>query len=59
MKKLIRRLLIFNIPFLLVSGIMFCDGFTSDEKALTNDGYNLQWFFYLMGDIIPRDFTIA
>ena len=28
---------------------MFYGGFTTDEKALTDDGYNLKWFFFLMG----------
>jgi hypothetical protein len=28
---------------------MFYSGFTTDEKALTDDGYNLKWFFFLMG----------
>jgi len=49
MSKAIRRLLLFNIPFFLVSGFMFYSGFTTDEKALTDDGYNLKWFFFLMG----------
>jgi hypothetical protein len=49
MSKAIRKLLLFNIPFFLVSGFMFYSGFTTDEKALTDDGYNLKWFFFLMG----------
>jgi hypothetical protein len=49
MSKAIRKLLLFNVPFLLVSGFMFYSGFTTDEKALTDDGYNLKWFFFLMG----------
>jgi hypothetical protein len=49
MSKAMRKLLPFNIPFLLVSGFMFYSGFTTDEKALTDDGYNLKWFFFLMG----------
>jgi multisubunit Na+/H+ antiporter MnhC subunit len=49
MSKAIRKLLLFNIPFFLVSGFMFYSGFTADEKALTDDGYNLKWFFFLMG----------
>jgi hypothetical protein len=49
MIKAIGKLLLFNIPFFLVSGFMFYSGFTADEKALTDDGYNLKWFFYLMG----------
>lgn len=28
---------------------MFYGGLTADEKALTADGYNLKWFFFLMG----------
>ena len=28
---------------------MFYSGLTTDEKALTDDGYNLQWFFFMMG----------
>jgi len=49
MSKAIGKLLLFNIPFFLVSGFMFYSGFTTDEKALTDDGYNLRWFFFLMG----------
>ena len=49
MSKLIGRLLLFNIPFFLVSGIMFYSGWMADENALTDDGYNLKWFFFLMG----------
>jgi hypothetical protein len=49
MSKAIGKLLLFNIPFFLVSGIMFYSGLTTDEKALTDDGYNLKWFFFLMG----------
>lgn len=49
MGKAIGKLLLFNIPFFLVSGFMFYSGFTADEKALTDDGYNLKWFFFLMG----------
>ena len=30
---------------------MFYSGLTADEQALTDDGYNLKWFFYLMGAI--------
>ena len=28
---------------------MFYSGWTADEQALTDDGYNLKWFFFLMG----------
>ena len=49
MGKAIRRLLLFNIPFFLVSGFMFYSGFRADENALTDDGYNLKRFFFLMG----------
>lgn len=49
MGKAIRRLLLFNIPFFLISGFFFYKGVTADEKALTDDGYNLKSFFFLMG----------
>ncbi|HEX8635207.1 MAG TPA: hypothetical protein VF703_13755 [Pyrinomonadaceae bacterium] len=49
MGKLVGRLLLFNVPFFLISGFMFYSGLTADERALTDDGYNLKWFFYLMG----------
>lgn len=49
MSKAIGKLLLFNTPFLLVSGFMFYSGFMTDEKALTDDGYNLRWFYFLMG----------
>jgi hypothetical protein len=49
MSKAIGRLLLLNIPFFLVSGFMFYSGVTADEQALTDDGYNLRWFFFLMG----------
>jgi|SRR5687767_988146 len=49
MTKTIGKILLFNIPFFLISGFMFYSGITSDEKALTDDGYNLKWFFFLMG----------
>ena len=51
MGKAIGKLLLFNIPLFLVSGFMFYSGLTADEQALTDDGYNLKWFFYLMGAI--------
>ena len=53
MGKVIGKLLLFNIPFFLVSGLMFYGGVTADEKALTDDGYNLKWFFFLMGTGFP------
>src|SRR5687767_5983145 len=28
---------------------MLYSGVAADEKALTDDGYNLKWFFFLMG----------
>ncbi|MDQ1522265.1 MAG: hypothetical protein QOE47_189 [Pyrinomonadaceae bacterium] len=49
MGKLIGRLLLFNVPFFLVSGFMFYSGVAADESALTDDGYNLKGFYYLMG----------
>lgn len=49
MGKAIGKLLLFNIPFFLISGYMFYSGLTADESALTDDGYNLRWFFFLMG----------
>lgn len=49
MGRAIGRLLLFNVPFFLVSGFMFYGGLTADETALTDDGYNLRWFFFLMG----------
>jgi hypothetical protein len=49
MGKAIGRLLLFNVPFFLISGFMFYSGLTADENALTDDGYNLKWFFYFMG----------
>lgn len=51
MGKAIGRLLLFNVPFFLISGFMFYSGLTADENALTEDGYNLQWFFYFMGAV--------
>lgn len=30
---------------------MFYSAFTADENALTDDGYNLKWFYFLMGTI--------
>lgn len=49
MGKAILKVLLFNIPFFLVSGIMFYLGITADEKALTDDGFSSKWFFLLMG----------
>jgi hypothetical protein len=49
MGKAIGRLLLFNVPFFLVSGFMFYSGLTADENALTDDGYNLKSFFFFMG----------
>ncbi|HEV2882286.1 MAG TPA: hypothetical protein VGX24_13480 [Pyrinomonadaceae bacterium] len=49
MGKAIGRLLLFNVPFLLISGFMFYSGWTADENALTDDGYNLKTFFFFMG----------
>jgi hypothetical protein len=49
MGKAIGRLLLLNVPFLLISGFMFYSGWTADENALTDDGYNLKTFFYFMG----------
>ena len=51
MSKAIRKLLLFNLPFFLISGFFFYMGLTADEQALTDDGYNLKWFFFLMGTI--------
>jgi hypothetical protein len=51
MGKAVGRLLLFNVPFLLISGFMFYSGVTADEKALTEDGYNLKTFFYFMGTV--------
>ena len=51
MGKAIGKLLLFNIPFFLISGFMFYSAFTADENALTDDGYNLKWFYFLMGTI--------
>jgi hypothetical protein len=42
MGKAIGKLLLFNIPFFLISGFMFYSAFTADENALTDDGYNLK-----------------
>jgi hypothetical protein len=49
MGKAIGKLFLFNIPFLLISGWLFYQGFAASETALTDDGYNLKWFFFLMG----------
>lgn len=49
MSKAIGRLLLFNVPFFLISAFMFYSGLTADEGSLTADGYNLKWFFFLMG----------
>jgi len=51
MGKTIGKLLLLNIPFFLVSGFLFYSGFTADENALTDDGYNLKRFYFLMGTI--------
>ena len=51
MGKAVGKHLLFNIPFLLISGFMFYSGFTADENALTDDGYNLKWFYFMMGTI--------
>jgi hypothetical protein len=51
MGKAIGKLLLFNTPLFLVSGFMFYSGFTADENALTDDGYNLKRFYFLMGAI--------
>jgi hypothetical protein len=62
MIKAIGKVLLFNIPFLLVSGFMFYSGFTSADGALTDDGFNLKWFFYLMGTgflVIPLGIGFA
>lgn len=49
MGKAIGKLLLFNVPFFLVGGFMFYGGVTADETALTDDGFNLRWFYFLMG----------
>ena len=62
MGKAIGKLLLFNIPFLLISGFMFYMGFTADEQALTADGYSLKWFLFLMGAtflVIPLTISIS
>jgi hypothetical protein len=51
MGKAIRRLLLFNVPFFLISGFMFYSGLTADEGSLTADGYSLKWFFHFMGTV--------
>jgi hypothetical protein len=43
------RLFLFNIPFLLVSGFMFYQGYQAESTALTDDGFNLKIFYFLMG----------
>jgi hypothetical protein len=47
--KAIVKVLVFNIPFILVSAYMFYSGYTAADHETTGDGYNLKWFFYLMG----------
>lgn len=62
MIKAIRKLLLFNTPFLLVGGLLLYGGFTTDEQALTEDGYNLRWLFFLMGTgflVIPLGITFS
>ncbi len=50
MFKAIIRLILFNLPFFLISGVFFYFGFIADEKRLTDDGgMSLKNFFYLMG----------
>lgn len=49
MGKAVVRVLLFNIPFLLVSGFMFYRGFTADNNARTDDGYDLNTFYFFMG----------
>lgn len=49
MGRAVKRLFLFNIPFILISGVFIYLGFTASETALTDDGYSLKWFFFLMG----------
>jgi hypothetical protein len=49
MIKAIVKLFLFNVPFWVISGIMFYLGFTANENALTSDGYNARLFFFVMG----------
>ncbi len=52
MIKAIGKPLLFNIPFFLVSGLLFYLGFTTDESALTDDGVmNRRLFLFLMGTV--------
>ncbi len=43
------KLFLMEIPFLLIGGVFIYLGFTTDNNALTDDGYNLKNFFFLMG----------
>lgn len=50
MGKATGKLLLFNIPFLLIAGFLFYSGLVADEQALTDDGsMSLKSFFFLMG----------
>ena len=49
MIKAIVMMILFDLPFLLTSAVFFYLSLTADEKALTDDGFNLKTFFYLMG----------
>ncbi len=49
MIKLLAKLILFNLPFLLIAAVMFYLGLTTNDRSLTSDGFNLKIFFYLMG----------
>lgn len=49
MSRALGKLLLLCSPFLVVSGILFYLGFTARPGSLTDDGYDLRTFFYVMG----------
>ena len=49
MIKMLGKLFLMNLPFLLIGGVLIYLGFTTNEDALTGDGYSLKNFFFIMG----------
>ncbi len=53
MIKMLGKLFLMNIPFLLIGGLiggyLLYMGFTTKDDALTADGYSLKNFFFMTG----------
>ena len=49
MIKILGKLFLMQMPFLLIGGFLLYVGFTSKDNALTEDGYNLKTSTYIMG----------